>query len=55
MMPWARRGAEHATDNLARSAGRVGETLLSDVRNTGSIMGRQGDLSEVEGDTRGRR
>jgi hypothetical protein len=48
-------GAEFATDNLARSAGCVGESLLSDVRNRESIMGGQGDLSEVEGDTRCRR
>src|SRR6202035_4747355 len=37
-------GAELAADNLARSAGCVGETLLSDVRDGESIMGRQGDL-----------
>lgn len=48
-------GTELAADNLARSAGCVGETLLSDVRNGESIMGRQGNLSEVEGDTRCRR
>lgn len=48
-------GTELATDNLARSAGCVGESLLSDVRNRDSIMGGQGDLSEVEGDTRCRR
>jgi hypothetical protein len=48
-------GTEFATDNLARSAGCVGESLLSDVRNRESIMGRQSDLSEVEGDARCRR
>ena len=48
-------GTEFATDHLARSAGCVVESLLSDVRNRDAIMGGQGDLSEVEGDTRCRR
>ncbi len=53
MIPWVR--TEFAIDNLARGAGCVGEALLSDVRNRESIMGRQGDRSQVEGDTRRRR
>jgi hypothetical protein len=48
-------GTEFATDSLARGAGCVGESLVSDVRNRESIMGGQGDLSEVLGDTRCRR
>jgi hypothetical protein len=53
--PLGAEGAEFAIDNLARSAGCVGESLLSDVRNRESIMGGKGDRSEVEGDTRCRR
>jgi hypothetical protein len=48
-------GTEFAIDNLARGAGCVGESLLSDVRNRESIMGGKSDRAEVEGDTRCRR
>ncbi len=53
--PIGAEGTEFATDNLARSADCVGESLVSDVRNRESIMGGQGHLSEVAGDTRRRR
>ena len=53
--PLGAEGTEFAIDNLARGAGCVGESLLRDVRNRESIMGGQGDRSEVEGDTRCRR
>jgi hypothetical protein len=45
-------GTEFAIDNFARSACCISESLLRDVGNGSSIMGWEGDLSEVESDTR---